>query len=95
MARKFGNVVRREIPSWKFIRLSSSFLFVFAAKLLGFNPKIFFLGKAVGLELFAFLAGFNLAINYDVTGRRTRVVRPFSICLRVLRLKRPIQFEDK
>ena len=54
MARNFGNVLRREIPSWKFIRLSSSFLFAFAAKLLGSNPKIFFLGKAVGLELFAF-----------------------------------------
>ena len=54
MARKFADVARSKIPSWKFARLSSSFLFAFVAKFLGSNPKSFPLVKAEGLEIFAF-----------------------------------------
>ena len=50
MARKFAN----EIPSKKFVRLSLSFRFAFAAKFVGQSPKIFLLAKAEGLEFFAF-----------------------------------------
>ena len=54
MARKFASVARSEIPSWKYVRLSSTFLFAFAAKFVGWNPKIVPLMKMEGLEIFAF-----------------------------------------
>ena len=54
MARKFANVARSEIPSCKFVRLSSTFLLAFATKFLGSNPKIVLLIKAEGLEFFAY-----------------------------------------
>ena len=55
MARTFANVARSEIPSWKFVRLSSSFLFAFAAKFLGSNPK----GERERCDLFLFAIVFH------------------------------------
>ena len=54
MARKFANVVQREIPSLKYVRLSLSFQFAFAAKFLGSNPKIFLQVKGENFTFFAF-----------------------------------------
>ena len=65
MGRTFANVVRREIPSLKFVHLSLSFRFAFAAKFVGSNPKIFLQVKAESLKFFAFKAGFRSVIDHD------------------------------
>ena len=60
MAQKFTSVARSEIPSWKYVRLSLTFLFSFAAKFVGWNAKIFPLMKMEDLEIFASLSGLPL-----------------------------------
>ena len=54
-------IVQREIPLLKFVRLSLSFRFAFAAKFVGWNPKIFLHLKAGDLEFFCLLGGLSLS----------------------------------
>ena len=84
MARMVASVTRSEIPSLRCVRMSSSFGFAFAAKFEGLNPKIFLLLKVMGLQFFAFKAGFVIIM----AGRRTRAMGAFPIGHDVLRLKR-------